>query len=353
MISQVEREAPSKARRTAVAAALGVTLGVTLALTAGALLMALLGADPLLFYARAVEQGLLSWSGFQDVLIRTAPLLLIASGLVIAFRANIWNIGGDGQFLVAAAAVAGAAPLLAGRVSHPIYLAVLFILAAAVGALWALVPALLKARYAFNEVVTSLMMAFVGVNLANMLVKGPFRSSRTLVPQTDVVGIDWMLPRIPGTRVHVGLILAFLCALGVGFVLRETSFGLRLRVLGESPRAAAHAGLPAGRLVVAAFMASGALIGSAAAVEVLGVWGYMRADWNPALGLPLFALVFLSRLRVAALVPLVGFYAVLSMGGHYAARQAHLPDDMVLMLVGVVIVSLILAPAAYRRRRVS
>lgn len=332
-------------------AALLAGAGLLLVAVAAALPLALLGVDPATFYVKVVERGLLSWSGLQDVLIRTAPLLLIASGLVVAFRGNVWNIGGDGQFLTAAAVVAGAAPVLAGRVPHLLFFVVLVALAAGVGGLWALVPGLLKARYALNEVVTSLMMAFVGVNLANMLVKGPFRSARTLVPQTDVVGADWMLPHIPGTRVHLGLAIAVVCALAVGLLLRETSFGLRLRVLGESPRAAAHVGLRSGRLVVAAFVASGALIGTAAAVEILGVWGYMRADWNPAFGLPLFALVFLSRLRVLALVPLVGFYAVLSMGGHYAARQVDLPEDVVLMVVGAVVVALTLAPALMRSAR--
>lgn len=330
-----------------------VGLGLLLVVVAAGLPLVLLGVSPTGFYVKVVERGLLSWSGLQDVLIRTAPLLLIASGLVVAFRGNVWNIGVDGQFLVAAAVVAGVAPMLAGRLPHLVYFVALVVLAAVVGGLWALVPGLLKARYAFNEVVTSLMMAFVGVNLANILVKGPFRSARTLVPQTDVVDIEWMLPRIFGTRVHVGLLIGVVCALTVGFLLRETSFGLRLRVLGESPHAAAHAGLRSGRLVVAAFVASGALIGSAAAVEILGVWGYMRADWNPAFGLPLFALVFLSRLRVLALVPLVGFYAVLSMGGHYAARQVDVPEDVVLIVVGAVVVALTVVPALARMRSVS
>ncbi len=322
--------------------------GVALALGVGGLLLLVLGADPLAFYVQVFDRGLFTWSGLQDVVVRMAPLLLIASGLVVAFRAGLWNIGGDGQFLVAAALVAGVAPSLAGTMPRALYLVVLLVLAAAAGAVWALVPALLKARYALNEVVTSLMMAFVGINFANLLVKGPFRSAKTLVPQTDVVGLDWMLPRLFGSRVHAGFVLAVLCAALVGVVLRETSFGLRLRVLGESPRAAAHAGLATGRLVVAAFMLSGALIGLGAGVEVLGVWGYVRADWNPAFGLPLFALVFLSRLRVAALVPLVAFYAVLSMGGHYAARRAGLPDDVVLMLVGVVLVTLTIAGVSFR-----
>jgi general nucleoside transport system permease protein len=317
-------------------AALPLVLGLVVA----ALLLLVVGRDPLAVYGDVVRRGLLSPSGLQDSLVRTAPLLLMASGLVVAFRAGLWNIGGDGQFLVAAALVAGAGPPLVAVLPGGPGLVLLCLLGAGAGALWALPPALLRARYGLNEIITSLMMSFVGINLANLLVKGPFRSQKTLVPQTDALPTAELLPYLPGTRVHVGLVLALFVALVVHLLLTRTSFGLRLAVLGSSPRTAAHAGLGVARLTAAAFCLSGALIGLGASVEILGVWGYLRADWNPGFGLALFALVFLARLNALAVVPLAAFYAVLSTAGSFAARRAGLPEDVLLVLVGLILLFL-------------
>jgi len=317
---------------------LGQAIGpILLALLVSAALLLALGKNPLTFYRDIVSQGLFNKGGIQDTAIRMAPLLLMASGLIVAFRANIWNIGGDGQFLLAAALVAGAGPPLIGALPNALAFVILCVTAVVVGGGWTVVPAYLKARYGLNEIITSLMMTFVGVNFANLLIKGPFRSTTTQVPQTDVIPFKELLPRIPGTRIHVGLVLALIAVFAVHYVMTRTAFGLKLRVLGANPRAAAHAGLSIPRLTIVGFMLSGAFMGLAAAVEVLGVWGYVRADWNPNFGLPLFALVFLARLNALAVIPLVGFYAVISMGGHFAARQAALPDDFMLMIVGLIL----------------
>jgi simple sugar transport system permease protein len=218
------------------------------------------------------------------------------------------------------------------------------------GGLWTVIPAVLKAKYGVNEIISSLMMSFIGINFANLLIKGPFRSTKTLVPQTGVVPFAHLLPPIPGTRIHIGIFVALILILVVYYVMKRTSMGLKLKLLGQNPRAALHAGLNNSRLIVGAFMVSGAFMGLAGSVEILGVWGYMRADWNPNFGLPLFALVFLARLNALATIPLVGFYAVLSIGGHSAARAADLPDDFILIIVGLVLLFMALTEYIKERR---
>lgn len=326
---------------------------ILLGLAAGGILLLFTGRNPFAFYGDLLSRGLFSGNGVQDSLTRMAPLLLMAAGLIVAFRANIWNIGGDGQFLMAAALVAGFGPALTEALPGGLGLVLLCLIAAAMGALWTVIPAVLKALYGVNEVITSLMMAFVGANLANLLIKGPFRSSTTSVPQTDVTPKAHLLPYIPGTHVHIGIVAALIAIVVVHYVMTRTAFGLRLSVLGANPRAAAHAGIDVRRLTMVAFLVSGAFMGLAAAVEILGVWGYVRADWNPNFGLTLFALVFLARLNALACIPLVGFYSVISIGGHYAARRAGLPDDFMLMVVGLILLFMTLTAyvAARRARR--
>jgi len=327
----------------------GVT-PVILALIVGGLVLLALGRNPITFYGDIVRVGLINKSGLQDTIIRMAPLLLMAAGLIVAFQAGIWNIGGDGQFLLGAALAAGFGPGFMTAMPVWLSLVILCAIGTIAGSLWTVIPALLKARYGINEIISSLMMSFIGINFANLLIKGPFRSTKTLVPQTDVVPFADLLPPIPGTRIHIGIFVALILILVVHDVMTRTSLGLKLRLLGENPRAALHAGLNNARLIVGGFMVSGAFMGLAGAVETLGVWGYMRADWNPNFGLPLFALVFLARLNALATIPLVGFYAVFSIGGHSAARAAGLPDDFMLIIIGLVLLFMALTEYINARR---
>ena len=321
---------------------------VVLALVAGGVLVAILGRDPFTFYSD-VWQGGIQQGSWEDSAMRAAPLLLIGVGLTMIFRANIWNLGYDGQFLVGAALITGLAPSLAST-PNVVSLVILFFVAMAAGALWTIIPAFLKARYETNEIITTLMMSFIGVGVANVLVKGPFQDPTVNIPQTRVIPLDRMLPSIPGTRIHVGVLVALAAALIAAYVLKRTSFGLRLHVLGANPRAAAHVGINVKRLIVTAFLVSGALVGAAAAVDILGVWGYMRANWNPGYGDTVIPFVFLARLNPLALIPYIVFFAVLSNGGDLAASNANLSTDFLLVLVALILLFMTVIEYVGRRR---
>lgn len=310
---------------------------VVLALVVAGILLLALGRNPLAFYGDVLDRGLLSWPGLQESIIRMAPLLLLAAGLIVAFRANVWNLGVDGQFLLGAAMAAGFGAGWVESLSQGAALPLLCIVAALVGAAWTIVPAFLKARYGVNEIISSLMMTFIGINLANVLVKGPFLQPEGGVPRTEVLAVDSRLPTLPGTRIHVGIIIGLVAVLAVHYVMTRTPLGLRLNVLGANPRAALHLGLGVGMLTVVAFLLSGALIGLGGAVEILGVWGTFRADWDPGFGLTVVPLVFLARFNGIAVIGFVAFFAVLSIGGEFAARQADLPKDFLLVLVGLML----------------
>jgi simple sugar transport system permease protein len=323
-------------------------LPVLLGLIAGAVLLLILGRDPLTFYSN-IWQGGIQQGSWEDSAMRGAPLLLIAVGLTVIFRANIWNLGYDGQFLVGAALITGLAPHLESA-PNVVSLVVLFFVAAAAGAAWTIIPAFLKARYETNEIITTLMMSFIGVGVANLLVKGPFQDPTVNIPQTRVIPIDHMLPPIPGTRIHVGVLVALAAALLAAFMLKRTSFGLRLHVLGANPRAAAHVGINVRRLIVTSFLVSGALVGAAAAADILGVWGYMRANWNPGYGDTVIPFVFLARLNALAVIPFIAFFAVLSNGGDLAASNANLPTDFLLVLVALILLFMTVIEFLGRRR---
>jgi ABC-type uncharacterized transport system permease subunit len=322
---------------------------VLLALVAGGILLLALGRNPLTFYG-SIWTGGVSNDAWQDSAIRLAPFLLIAAGLTVIFRANIWNLGYNGQFLLGAALVSGYGPPLLKDLPFALAIVLLFLLAGATGAAWTLIPALLKAWYGTNEIITTLMMSFIGVDIASILIKGPFHDPTTPLPQTQVVPLDKMLPSVPHTRIHIGLLVALAAVVAVHFVLTRTSWGLRLQILGANPRAARHVGIDVGRLVVVGFLVSGFLVGLAAAADILGLWGYIRTGWNPAYGDTIIPFVFLARLNALAVVPFVAFFAVLSTGGDLAAQEASLPTDFLLVLVGLILLFMTVIEYLGRKR---
>jgi simple sugar transport system permease protein len=159
-----------------------------------------------------------------------------------------------------------------------------------------------------------------------------------------------MLPNIPGTRIHIGLLVALAAILVVHYVLTRTAWGLRLQIMGANPRAARHFGVKLPRLIVASFLVSGGLVGLAAAADILGLWGYIRTGWNPAYGDTIIPFVFLARLNALAVVPFIAFFAVVSTGGDLAAQQANLPTDFLLALVGLILLFMTVIEFMGRRR---
>lgn len=322
---------------------------LVLALIAGGLVILALGADPLAFYADVLRLGL-AGQGWQQTLTAMAPLLLIGLGLIIAFRAQLWNLGYGGGYMLAAALVAGIAPDAMAALPFGPALLLLLALAAVVGAALGLLPALLKAMHGTNEIITSLMVSFVAISLANLLVKGPLQDPAVSVPQTRVLDLSLMMPYLPGTRVHIGFALALGAILVFHYVLTRTSFGLRLDMLGASPAASAHAGVNVKRTILAVFLLSGAMFGLAAAVDMLGLWGYMRTDFNPGYGDKILPFVFLARLSPIGSIPLIGFYAVFATGGTIAAQRAGLSVDVLLVIVALILFFMVLVEALGARR---
>jgi ABC-type uncharacterized transport system permease subunit len=321
---------------------------VLLALIAGGLLLVILGRDPFTFYGDIWKGGIQQGS-WEDSAMRAAPLLLIAVGLTVIFRANIWNLGYNGQFLLGAALICGLAPHL-GSLPRGASLIILFAVAMAAAGAWTIIPALLKAFYETNEIITTLMMSFIGVGLANILVKGPFQDPAVNIPQTRTIPFGKLLPNLSGTRVHVGVLLALGAVVVVHYLLTRTSFGLRLQVLGANPRTARHVGINVRQVIVTSFVWSGFLIGVAAALDILGLWAYVRANWNPGYGDTVIPFVFLARLNVLAVIPFIAFFAVLSNGGDIAASNANLPTDFLLVLVALILLFMTVIEFLGRRR---
>lgn len=318
-----------------------VTVGpIVAAFVLSAVILMLVGVNPLTYYGYILERSLFSELGLEQTATRMAPLLFLCASLIIAFRAGIWNLGTDGQFLLGAVFSAATAPLLVGVLPGWAVLLVGFILAALVGAIWSIIPALLKAYQGVNEIVTTLMMSFLGVLLASTLVKLVFRDPTTTVPQTRTLAVEDRLPRLFDTSISSGLIWGLIAVLAVHLMMTRTAFGLRLRMVGANPAAAAHAGLSVPLLTMATFALSAGFAGLSGATEILGVAGNVRANWDPAYGLMVIPLVFLARFHGVGSIVLVFFYSALMIGSESAARRLGVPQDFTLVLVASLLICL-------------
>jgi len=346
-IDGVPRRGPDgKWRRMAL-----MTLGpIACAVVVSGFVLLSFGVDPFAYYGFVVRRGLLSGLGLEQTLTRMAPLLFLAAGLIAAFRAGIWNLGVDGQFLLGAVASAALAPALNGLIPGWLVLLLGFCLAGLVGAVWSLLPALLRAYQGVNEIVTTLMMTFLGVSLANVTVKLVFLDPETTVPQTRTLPVADRLPRLFDTTISSGLLWALAAILAVHFLMTRTAFGLRLRTVGANPGAAVHAGLSVRLLTVAVFAISAGFSGLAGASEILGVNGNVQADWNPSYGLTVIPLVFLARFHGIGSIILIFFYSALLIGSESAARRVGVPQDFTLILVATLLIFLGLAEWLDRRR---
>ncbi|MFV0244477.1 MAG: ABC transporter permease [Qingshengfaniella sp.] len=324
---------------------------IAAALLVSATILILVGVDPLTYYGYVLHRGLLSGLGLEQTATRMAPLLFLCASLIVAFRAGIWNLGVDGQFLLGAVAAAAFAPLAITALPGWLVLVAGFALAALTGALWSVLPAVLRAWHGVNEIITTLMMSFLGVLLANVLVKLVFLDPATTVPQTRTLPVADRLPRLFETSISSGLIWGVIAVVAVHLMMTRTAFGMKLRMVGANPLAATHAGLSVPVLTMAVFALSAGFAGLSGATEILGVQGNVRADWNPAYGLMVIPLVFLARFNGFAAIVLVFFYSALMIGSESAARRVGVPQDFTLVLVACLLICLGVAEYIDHRNR--
>jgi simple sugar transport system permease protein len=250
-------------------------------------------------------------------LVRAIPLMLLGSGIVIAMRAGVINLGGDGQFL--AGAIAATATLLGLGVQGPVAMTGALALAAVGGGAWAALPAWLKARFGTLEVVSTIMMNFVAAFLVSYLVRGPMQEPTAVYPQSSALGVSNHLPIIvPGSRLHLGIGFAVIAVVASWLLVEQTAAGFRIRAVGSNPRAAALAGrIDVRRVQSGVFLVSGALAGIAGGVEVLGVTYALYENLSPGYGYTAIAVALLARLA-----PLQVAWSALLLGGLAAGATA-------------------------------
>jgi ABC-type uncharacterized transport system permease subunit len=313
-------------------------------LASGSLLFLFLGQEPLhAFYVYFIKPASTAY-GIGELLLKATPLLLCGIGLAIGFRADVHNIGADGQLTMGAAA-AGFVALYFDDVSAG-WLLPLVILAGAIGGMaWAAIPALLRTRFNTSEILVSLMLVYVAYLFLSYLVHGPLRDPAGYnFPQSKMFTDAAMLPLLAeGLRVNAAFPLALLAAAGAWFFCRHTFAGYRMQVSGIAPAAALYAGFSAPKNVWLAFLVSGALAGVAGVGEVAGPLGQLQASVSPGYGFAAIIVAYVGRLHPLGVLLASLLMSLLYIGGEAAQIELQLPSAITGLFQGLLLFYLLAA----------
>ena len=319
-------------------------LALLLTALCGALLFGALGTDPLAGLAVFFWEPMKDAHGLSELGVKVAPLLLIAVGLAICYRANVYNIGAEGQFVVGAVSGGAAALYFDDGGAAGAGVIGLVLLAGMLGGMgWAAITAYLRDRFNASEILVSLMLVYIAQLLLSYLVYGALRDPEGFnFPQSKMLSDALLLPvLLPGTRLHLGLALALLAAGGGWLFLSKSIAGFRLRVGGMAPAAARYAGFSARKSLWSALLICGALSGLAGVCEVLGPLGQLTPSVSPGYGFAAIIVAYVGRLHPVGVIFSSFVMALFYIGGELAQSRLGLPSAITGVFQGLLLFALL------------
>lgn len=313
-------------------------IAIALTLAFGVVFFALLGRDPAAFGYAFFVKPLSSANGLSEWLLKGSSLTLIGLGLAIGFRANVWNIGAEGQFVIGAIAAAAVA-LFAPEMPSLVMLPLMFIAGMLGGMAWAFIPALLRHRFATNEILVSLMLTYVASALLSWLVHGPWRDPDGFnYPQTAIFPSYAMLPvLVEGYRVNVSIFITA-AAVAAAWIFGERTFlGYKMRVGGDAPSAARYAGFGEGQSIWVGMLIGGAAAGIAGMTEAAGPLGQLSPQISPGYGFAAIIVAFVGRLNPIGIALAGLLLSLLYLGGENAQMALDMPSAVTRIFQGVLL----------------
>jgi ABC-type uncharacterized transport system permease subunit len=317
-------------------------MSVALAMLVGSLVIIATGSDPLLAFGGLMQGAFGGWRQIGDTILRSTPLIFTGLAVAFGFRANLFNIGAEGQLFIGGLAAAFLGIALGGL---PWFVSVptIIVLGALAGAAWAFIPALLKAKVGAHEVITTMMFSYIGRYLVSYLVNGPMRGD-SAIPQTALIPASATLPTfekvftfLQPSRAHFGFILAILIAVSIWLIFKYTTLGYEVRAVGYNPLAAENAGISVSWTTIRALCISGALAGLAGVVEVLGVHHRLFDQFSSGFGFTGIAVALLAKNHPLAVIPAALLFGALAAGGPAMQLQADVPQKLISIIQALVI----------------
>ncbi len=324
-------------------------IGVGLALAVGAILIALAGADPLTAYRVMLEGAGGGRRQLTETILKACPLLIIALGLAVAFQSRVWNIGAEGQFFMGALGGSLVALLLPDLPQG--LLVPLALLAGLLGgALWALVPALLRTQRGISEIISTLMLNYIAILFVQYLARGPLQDPNGFLPESARFGPAAQLPIWIAPRIHIGVALAVVIVPLVYLLIWRTPLGFQLRAIGSKPTVAQFVGIDVARGVIVALVISGALAGLAGVIEVTTLHLRLKAGIGAGYGFTAILVALLGRMNPFGIVVAALFFAGLTIGAESLHVVLQLPAALAQAIQALIVLFVLGADAFFRLR---
>ncbi|UTW10549.1 ABC transporter permease [Marinobacterium rhizophilum] len=321
---------------------LSPVLAAVLTLVSGALLFWLLGQSPLVGLHAFFILPLSDLYGLSELGVKAAPILLCAMGLALCYRAKVWNIGAEGQLLFGA--LIGSWAALQFLETEGAWVLPLVLLAGALGGMfWGLLPALLRTHFNTNEILTTIMLNYIALNVLLYGVHGPLKDPQGYnFPESALFSESTLLPTLlEGTRVHIGVLFALLAVAVVWVLLSRSFIGFQIRVLGLDARAAHYAGFHEKKLVIFVLVLCGGLAGLAGVLEVTGPIGQLVPQVSPGYGYAAIIVAFLGRLHPLGILLASLLMALVYMGGEMVQIELGLPQALTGLFQGMLLLYLL------------
>ncbi|MGE0211157.1 MAG: ABC transporter permease [Parvibaculaceae bacterium] len=310
---------------------------VLAALLVGSGLMLLAGTDPIKAYGALFHGAFFDYWGFASTLVKTCPLLLAGLAVALPLRAGLFNIGAEGQIYMGALAATIVA-LYLPELPGPIHIFLATVAGGIGGALWALLPALLKAYQRINEIIVTLLMNFVALHFVSFIVSGPMMEPGAPYPYSREIPFSLFLPSIlPRTDAHLGVVIAVILAIAIHIVMRRGVAGFTLETVGQNPAAARYAGMSVERHIIVSFLVAGALAGLAGTFEVLGHRYRLFDAFSQGYGYDGIVVAFLAALNPLFTIFSAFFIAGLRSGANIMQRAVGVPVTVIEAIQGLVI----------------
>ncbi len=333
-------------------------IAIVLTLIIGGLIFGFLGYNPIEALYEFFVAPLSRPDQIGNLLVKACPLIIIGTGLVFCYRANVWNIGAEGQLILGAMG-AGWLALSFPEVQSPFFLAVMAGAAMLAGGLWGAIPALLKVRFRTNEILVSLMLTYVAALFLDWIVRGPWRDPMSFgFPLTKTYPDAGLIPALilPGIgrlgQLHWGVIFAFLIAIGGWFYLSRMLAGFQIKLMGDAPRAGRFAGFSQAKTTFAVLMISGALAGLAGMIEVSANIGQLQPHISFGYGFTAIIVAFLARLNPLAVILAGLVVALAELGGDTAQISMGIPKVVTGIFKGILLFMLLAGETLTRYRLV-
>jgi len=313
-------------------------LGVLGAFLASSVLILLIGKNPVTAFQALFVGAFGSANSLAETAVKTSPLLLVGVAISFAFRGRVWNIGAEGQLYMGALAATAYMLYVPFDLPAPLMLSTALAAGFLGGALFGLIPALLKVFYEANEIIVTILLNYIAIYAASYFIYGPMRTTEGPLPQTDIVPASGFMPiLVPNTRLHAGILVGVAVAIAVHVVLWRTAIGYEVRIVGANRNAAVYAGIPVSRSILSALLISGGISGMAGMIEISALHHRLLEGISPGYGFTGIVVALLAKMNPIASIFAAVLFGGLIVGGDSMQRASDIPVMMVYIIQGLVV----------------